>query len=488
MKKCIFLFVATFLGVSSQAQTFEIYQVKLNAKEIPGLIEFNPKKQDGSTFKEILTHNWIPKKIDEYTEMIGGYTDDAQSYTPRALFNMSTLKEEFAFLDKIDMKYYQAKGFDKLKRTNPEVNGEPLFDEFYKRFTSARTAGEKKTVILDNAYDKYRWMLVDSRLSFSPKSTFSLTKKQQTSYTMNLKSELKSVVKDIDASIAQKVDGYINGLVDKAISLTGSFFTVSFDDAYVTFLSTYIGSVKSEDLERDLFIANLDKYISSPHARLITKIGVMTIAANYDRSRVSDKNILTELTSKFDIPSAQATEIAVALSAGFQTKKTINFNSNFSGAIIMGIVTDKSLDGLAYGHLEKAMKIIMASDPLPVDTRLADVIETVFDGEHKVQMEIKRTSDKERVTFHVEIPAHITWGKKLCFYKNGSEIPFDCTIEVRDDIKMGEKSFTRDQLNDKTFVEMKKVGFVGTWNTLSKKEFKTEQILGTSITFRWLKD
>lgn len=361
MKKNLLIIVSLFIcSISYSQKTIKLYGLKLKASEITGLKNFGIGK---GGFTEILKDNGsiIVKNIDDYTEVIGGYTDNVESKVPRPLFNISTFKGKYETLDKIDMDYYQTIGFDKLKKKKKEIAEEPLFKKFYAEFNSAQSSVAKKEVLLKDDYDKYRWHLLDTRLEISPQPTFAISKEQTTEYTAKLKADVKKDIKaqQLDAKVAAKVETYIEGLVNKAITVEAKFTDISYDANYIAFINDNITNLRKEDVKtEDMFIRNLNLYINSEFARLITEIGVLVFSADFDSKVIDEKSIAAELTDDLKIPSDQATAIAGTISASIKTKRTINFNSNFAAAFIISIRTDVSLDKLDYKKLHNSAVLL----------------------------------------------------------------------------------------------------------------------------------
>lgn len=344
------------LALNSFAQkSYKIYNITLKAKQIGGLKEFGSGK---SGYKQLLSEQPIIKDPHNYTEVIGGYTDDIYSFTPRDLFNMSTFNNKYPFLDEIDIDYYKSKGFDKIKKTNPQLSNDNLFIQFEKDFNNAITDSEKKDVVLNDKYSKFRWSLIDSRLEFLPADSFELKKSEQTKYTAKLKADLSAKIAEYNLDASAKITAYISGLVDKSMNVKGCFTSVSFDDSYVSFITNHITDLKKEDLTKDMFVKNLNKYIDSEDARLITEVGVLILEAKYDKTVLNETKIAADLQGKFDIPQVQALNIAVSIVATVDIKKSINFNSNFHKAFIISLLTDKSLDNLDYGKVQNAVMLL----------------------------------------------------------------------------------------------------------------------------------
>lgn len=361
MKKIYLLLI--FIGASLTAisqKSIKLYGLKLKASEITGLKTFGTGK---GGYTEILKDNGsiIVKNVDDYTEVIGGYTDNVQSKVPRPLFNMSTFKNKYETLDKIDMDYYQTRGFDILKKKRKDIAEEPLFKKFYTEFVKAKTASEKKDILLNDEYDKYRWHLLDTRLEVSPQPTFSISKQQTTEYTAKLKAAVKKDLKaeHLEAKVQAKVETYIEGLVNRSISVQGKFIDISYDANYIGFINDNITNLKKEDIKADdMFVRSLNLYINSDAARLISEIGVLIFSADFDSKLVDQKAIAAELVAELEIPAEQATTIAGSISTSIKTKKTINFNSDFAAAFIISIRTDVSLDKLDYKQLQNSAALL----------------------------------------------------------------------------------------------------------------------------------
>ena len=359
------------LSCSQRNQRFRIFGTSLRAVDITGSKEFSGLG------------------LRYYTTIISDLTDDTTSYMWRlgsvrlnvkdytqgtmSLFDLSTANHTggYPMLDKIDMTFYQERGFQLLESKDPSLMTKTEYVTFKKNICNESVSpSSRRQYMWQDANREYRERLLLTRyfVNIQPISLEQkLVKKVVKDISAGLKSDVNSLMGIAhalkDSASQQPVDTlglrfYFLKNVDRTLSLKGNYITVVFQDQYAKRVKYELSRTPASDqmiAADNEFNNNLKGYMAADTVALNSALFAFKLSGGLDRTIISVDSIKSDLKTLFNIGSKQAASLALTASFMFSKRIEETFKNQFAKVWVFKFGTDALMDELAFSNTKPVL-------------------------------------------------------------------------------------------------------------------------------------
>jgi hypothetical protein len=328
MKKVIILLVTLTIGfINVQAQkTVTIFNAKLKAKDInPQDSFFHPNYPLTSRIVE-------PEQLSQNVNYwIGKIFTKNNLKQNKTFLDLGYDESYFPLLDSIDMDYYSSYSLNHVldKKYGKDAN----YLAFRKAFKEAKNCKAKKELLIGNIdYADYFFTMNRSKLDNIEPTTFTNTSEVENQIKLGLKANLDKIFNSTNLKANAKLKAEIDKLIEKEVSITGTFHLVGYKKEYLSKVITYLKYKYEPNIDKikaltdkDQFTSTLINFYDERNSGLFVGAVVLSIEIEYNISKISKSGIEAILKVNGEIPAIPDTEIINNILASF------SFDKKFTG-------------------------------------------------------------------------------------------------------------------------------------------------------------
>jgi hypothetical protein len=370
----LFLFLVTLLQAQNKRESFRIFGIKVKAKDITGIRNFNEMGLKRFTY----VINGLTEDSASYLWRLGSVRLNYDDYTDGTfdLFNLSGANHTggFPLLDSIDFTYYREWGFQILENRNPGIFADSRYGRFKESISNPRAPlNERRRILWDDSYKDFREKLLLSRV-FVNTQVVALNKKIVRKFSANIQATLKSNLIDLmkvaasvtDTVSHQKVDSlklavFFSRSFERTVDLHGSYITAVLQNEYLNKLSTIVagidGSTAIADPTLDEFNFYLLDYMQGPKSNEYATNSALIafkFTGTLNKAITNKDSLAVTLSALFNIGSQQAAALAATADLVFSKQVTETLQNQFAKVWLIKFGSDEKFEKLHFkAHAER---------------------------------------------------------------------------------------------------------------------------------------
>ena len=361
------------LSAQNKRESFRIFGVKIKAKDVTGIKNFN---EMGLKYFTRVIHG-LTEDSSTYLWRLGSVRVNYKDYTDGTidLFNLSHSNHfsGFQLLDSIDFTYYRNWGFQILEKREPLISNDPRYESFKDSISNPiLSLGLRRQILWRNSNKDYREKLLLTRV-FVNNQLIALNKKVVKKISANIQATLKTNLNDllkmtskvVDTTTNQQVDSlklalFFSRTFDRTINLQGNYITAVLQTEYLNQLSTIINQIEENspiaDPSLDQFNFYLRDYLQGPQSSEYatnSALFAFKFTGSLDKTLTSKDSLASTLSALFNIGSTQAAHLATTAGIVFSRQVTETFQNQFSKVWIIKFGSDQKFEELHFKSTTK---------------------------------------------------------------------------------------------------------------------------------------